>query len=251
MQPTVCETIGQKLLESLARGGLIAAGGGAEVGSGVAIGREVKVNGFARLPVRRDLENCGATESAMSEEHFSLEGMVVGAGNHFGGDAGQLGVTVVVLAVEDEGNEGGSCGNDVVAELAGEVVAEGSGADFGNGKASGGDDKDGRAKFGGVRAQDEFGGALDFADAGIEEDLNFCGAAFGFEERSDVCGGAIAEKLAQSFFVVGDVVLFDEGEEIGRSEAGQSGFGEARIGRMEIFGSGVEIGEIAAASAGD
>ena len=41
---------------------------------------------------------------------------------------------------------------------------------------------DGGAKFGGIRAEDEFGGTLNFGDAGVEEDLDVGGAAFGFEE---------------------------------------------------------------------
>jgi len=61
----------------------------------------------------------------------------------------------------------------------------------------------------------------------------------------------VAEELAQRFFVVGDAMLFEECEEIGGSEAGQSRFGEVGIGGKEVVGSGVEIGEIAAASTGD
>jgi len=61
----------------------------------------------------------------------------------------------------------------------------------------------------------------------------------------------VAEELAQRFFVVGDAMLGEEREEIGGSEAGQGGFGEVGIGGEEVVGSGMKIGEIAAASAGD
>lgn len=251
VKPAIRKAIGQKLLESFARGGFIAAGGGAKFGGGVATRREIEMNGLGGLPVGRDLENCGAAEAAMGEEHFFAEGMLCGGGDDFGGDAGKLGVAAMIFAMKNERNEGGSCGNDVVAKLAGQVVAEGSSADFGNGEAAGGDDENGCTKFGGVGAKDEFGGALDFRDAGVEEDLDFGGATFGFEESSDVCGGTIAEKLAERFFVVGDAVLFDEGDEIGGSVAGQGGFGKVRICGMKIFGGGVKVGEIAAASTGN
>ena len=45
-------------------------------------------------------------------------------------------------------------------------------------------------------------------------------AAFGFEHAEDVACGAVAEKLAQSFFVIGDGVLLDQSNEIGGSVAG-------------------------------
>ena len=46
-------------------------------------------------------------------------------------------------------------------------------------------------------------------------------------------------------------MLFEQVEEIRGSEAGQGGFGEVRIGGEEVVGSGVQVGEIAAASSGD
>ena len=46
-------------------------------------------------------------------------------------------------------------------------------------------------------------------------------------------------------------MLFDESDEIRGSEAGESGFGEMRIGGEEIFRRGVDVGEVAAATAGD
>ncbi len=46
-------------------------------------------------------------------------------------------------------------------------------------------------------------------------------------------------------------MLFDEGKKITRCETGQCGFGEMRIGGEEIFGRGVDVGEIAAAASGD
>jgi hypothetical protein len=74
----------------------------------------------------------------------------------------------------------------VEAELASKAVAEGSGAGFGDGEAAGGDDEDGRAKFGGIGLYGKFGGAADFGDVGVQKDLDGGGTAFGFEQANDL-----------------------------------------------------------------
>ncbi len=51
--------------------------------------------------------------------------------------------------------------------------------------------------------------------------------------------------------MVRDAVFFDECYEIGRSIAGERRFGEVWIGRKEILRAGVQVGEVAAAAAGD
>ncbi len=65
-------------------------------------------------------------------------------------------------------------------------------------------------------------------------------------------GGAVAERVGRGFFhVPGDAVLFDEGDDVGGGVAGERGFGEVRVGGEKVFGAGVDVGEVAAASAGD
>ncbi len=85
----------------------------------------------------------------------------------------------------------------------------------------------------------------------VQDNFYIGGAAFGFQHVGDVAGGVVAEELAERFFVVGDAMFFDEGEEISRRVAGQSGFGEVGIGREEILRLTMDVGEVAAASAGD
>ncbi len=93
--------------------------------------------------------------------------------------------------------------------------------------------------------------AGDFGDLGVQDDFYVGGAAFGFEHVGDVAGGVVAEELAEGFFVVGDAMFFDEGEEIRGSVAGQGGFGEVGIRGEEILRLAMDVGEVAAASAGD
>jgi hypothetical protein len=64
-------------------------------------------------------------------------------------------------------------------------------------------------------------------------------------------GGIVAEELAESFFVIRNAMLFDEGDEVGGRVAGEGGFCEVRICGKEVVWLGVNIGEVAAASAGD
>jgi hypothetical protein len=71
------------------------------------------------------------------------------------------------------------------------------------------------------------------------------------QQVEDVVGGAVAEELAEGLLVVGDAVLLDQGEEVLRGVAGERGLGEVRVGGEEVFRRGVEVGEVAAASAGD
>jgi hypothetical protein len=138
-----------------------------------------------------------------------------------------------------------------MAELAGEVVPERSGAHLGDGEAAGGDDEDGSAKFGGVRAENKFRSAANFGYASVENDLNLRGPAFAFEQIGDFRGRIVAEELAESFFVVGDAMLLDERDKIRGSVARQGGFGEMGIRGGEIFRRGVKVGEIATSAAGD
>jgi len=87
-------------------------------------------------------------------------------------------------------------------------------SDFWNGEAAGGDDKDGSTEFRGVGAHDELGGPLNFFDFGIQKDLNISIAALGFQHVGDVLSGTVAEKLAEGFLVVRDVMFFDKLDEV-------------------------------------
>jgi hypothetical protein len=46
-------------------------------------------------------------------------------------------------------------------------------------------------------------------------------------------------------------MFFDQGDEIGGGVTGQGGFGEVRVGGEEILRLTMDVGEVAAASAGD
>lgn len=64
-------------------------------------------------------------------------------------------------------------------------------------------------------------------------------------------GGTVAEELAEGLLVVGNTVLFDQSNEVLRGVACEGRFCEVRVGGEEIFWTGVNVGKVAAASAGD
>ena len=117
-QPTCGEALREKFLEGVAGGGEIAAGGSAKRGGGVALGSEIELDRLAFVPVRGDLENRGAAEATMGEEHLLAKGILTGDGsNHVGGDTREFGIAMLIGAIEDERNKGRPSGNDVKAEL--------------------------------------------------------------------------------------------------------------------------------------
>ena len=75
--------------------------------------------------------------------------------------------------------------------------------------------------------------------------------ALPLEHGYDVHGRAVAEELTQSLLVIADAVLLHQSDDVGWSEARQSGPGEVRVLREKILGAGVDVGEIAAAATRD
>jgi hypothetical protein len=103
------------------------------------------------------LKNSGTAEAAMGEEHLFTEAILSDASYDLAGDSGEFGIAAMIGAIEDERDKGWTRENNLVAELAGEVVAERGGAHFGDGKTPGGDDENRRAEFLGRGAEDKFG----------------------------------------------------------------------------------------------
>ncbi len=75
--------------------------------------------------------------------------------------------------------------------------------------------------------------------------------ALGGEQGDDLARDSVAKKLAELFFVVRDAVALDQGDKILRPVARQRRTAEIRLRGEIIFRPGVEVGEVAAAAAGD
>ena len=61
----------------------------------------------------------------------------------------------------------------------------------------------------------------------------------------------VAEELSPRFLVVGNVMFFDQGNEIRRRIPGQRGFCEVWVRGDEVFWRAIKVGEITAPAAGD
>lgn len=70
--------------------------------------------------------------------------------------------------------------------------------------------------------------------------------AFGAEQGDNVLRGMVTKQLPVSFFVVGDVMLFNQGNKIMLRIARQCRFAEMGIDRKVIGGIDLEIGEVTA-----
>ena len=165
--------------------------------------------------------------------------------------ARQIAIAGAVFLAQDERHKAGPGLADGEAELARQVVAERGRANLRDRKASGGDHERWRFEFCIGCACDEIGCSLDFLNVRVQENAYSGVLAFGFEHAENVAGGAVAEKLAQSFLVIRDVVLFDQGNEIRGRVAGECRLGEVRIRGKEVFRTAVKVGEVAASAAGD
>jgi hypothetical protein len=62
---------------------------------------------------------------------------------------------------------------------------------------------------------------------------------------------AVAEQLPQRLLVIRDAVPLDESDKIRRRVARQRGAREMRVVREKVLGPAVDVGEVAAAAAGD
>ena len=88
-----------------------------------------------------------------------------------------------------------------------------------------------------------------FANPGAQKYFHAGRAALRFQHSRDLVGRAIAKKLAQRFFVIGDAVLFDQGDKVLRRVARQRRFREVGIRGNEILRLAIEIREITASAA--
>ena len=75
--------------------------------------------------------------------------------------------------------------------------------------------------------------------------------AFGGKHFHDLARAAVAEKLAESLFVVGDAVPLDERDEIRRLVTRQRRSAKSRLPGKVILRPGVQVREVAASTPGD
>ena len=159
-------------------------------------------------------------------------------------------MTLIVFG-EHQRNERRPGVNDFQAELSREIVAERRGTNLWDGKPASRYYQHWSAKFVRAGSRREFGGVLNFPDFRVQKGLDAGIAALRLQHIRDVLRGAVAEKLAESFLVVGNAMLFYQGDEVGGRVPGERGFGEVFVGADEILRATVDVREVAASSTGD
>jgi len=200
------------------------------------------------------LQNGRAAEPAMSKEQFLCEGALADGGADGSRDAGKAGKVVVLRAVENQGHESRARLNDGNAKLSRQIVPQSGGANFGDGEPAGGHEESRRGENGILRGNEKCGQAslaLYALDLHIQKEPNVSHSTFGEQHVHDLLRRSVAEELAEGLLVVSDAMTLNQGNEVRRRVAGERRFGKMPIGGEEVVRASVNIGEIAAASAGD
>ena len=133
------------------------------------------------------------------------------------------------------------------------MVSEGGSPHLGDRQPSGGDHQrvTGEIPLWAIEGKAAVVPRSDLADIGIAAQYHAPLFAFVYQRVSDRFGPLIAEHLPGGFFVPGEAVGFQQRQNIPGGEAGQGAFYEVGVGAQEVFWRGFQMGNVAAATAGD
>src|SRR6266496_5305245 len=140
----------------------------------IAVRREINIDRRSAVPIGRDLQDGGAADPSVGEEHLFLEGLLTAFGrrNDFAGNSGQTAPPFAVQFAKDERDERRARRVNGQAELPGQVITKGGRADFRNRESAGGYDQARRLDGGGRRRHSKGVSFSDLADFCVELDFN-------------------------------------------------------------------------------
>lgn len=187
----------------------------------------------------------------MRDQHFFAEALLSASGDDFCGNACEVAIAFAVFGAESQRHQCRAARLECDAELLGDVIAKRGRPHLGDRESASGDYQRWSGKLRILRGYCEAKIVSDFLNMRVEEDFYACSGAFFFEQCDDLLRGAIAEELAKRLLVIGDLVFFNERDEILRGVASQCGFGEVGIGGEKILRRAVEVRKIATATTGD
>src|SRR5258708_2324628 len=187
----------------------------------------------------------------MRDQHLLAKLLSVAGYNHLRRNTRQITVECTILVAQNERHKSRPGLSDGKPELSSEIVTERRCANFRNRKATGGNHEHGRSEFRTRRAHDELRSSFYLVDLRVEKNAHACALALDFQHVKNVASRVIAEKLAQSFLVIRNVVAFYHRDKVGRCEAGQSRLGKMRIRRKKVLRAATQVGEVAPSTAGD
>ena len=193
------EPLGQSCLKRLPEADDIATSTLYEQGAEqcVVLWREVNGDRLSGTPVGGCLKHGGPAQTAVGDEQlFSKCWSASGLNCNVGRNAGELGPGLLVAA-EQERDEGSSGRDNVEAELTRQVVCQASRAHLGYGQTASRKYQGGRLEFASGALNVEFAGsALDLDVSGVEADLHVPAVALRQQHVHDLAGRVIAEELA-------------------------------------------------------
>ncbi len=187
----------------------------------------------------------------MGEENCVGERRVAGCGRRCHRNAGQADVAPGVRRPEGQRHQRGPAGDDCQAGLLGDPVAEARGSGLRVGEATGRHDQRGgdkRTRIGPHLEAVLLHGPPDGAP-GLDRDP--AGPALGRQQLDDPLRPIVAEQPAGLLCVVGDAVLSDQLDEVRGGEPAERRPAEVRVVGQVGAGLDPEVGEVAAAAAGD
>ena len=227
--------------------------GGLEAGVEVLAGGHGDGDGLALAPVAGNLEDGGARQAAVGEQHGLGEAGAAAFHHGVHGDAGEGFQRLQQAGLEGQGDQGRAGVGDAQAELAGGVIRPAGGAHLGDRLAAGGQDQRAAAHHGAVGQ----GGLIDVAhtvnplDRDAQRQDHARRPHVVGQHADDLFGAVVAEQLAEGLFVPGDAGAVDAFDEVVLAEPLQGRGGEARVLAEEVGGAGSGVGEVAAPPAGD
>src|ERR1700691_4019724 len=109
-----------------------------QAGEKLVAGRPIDEHRLGTTPVRRNLQDGGAAQSAMREQQFPLEAPLANGDFHCGRYTCKAGEVGVLRTTQYEGHERRTARAEGDIKLASDIIAEAGSAHFGDGKAAGG-----------------------------------------------------------------------------------------------------------------
>ena len=167
------------------------------------------------------------------------------------GDAAERAHQVQVAGLEGQGHQGRAGLRHPDAEPPGDIMGKAGGAHLGDRQAAGRHDNGLGSEIVAVGLDAESVATVDRGDPAAEPQINPGGLAFGQQHGDDLVRRTVAEQLPEGLLVIGDAVFLDQGDEILRGIAGQRRAAEMGIARQEAFRRAAQVGEVAAAAAGN
>ncbi|EGF30320.1 hypothetical protein IMCC9480_1706 [Oxalobacteraceae bacterium IMCC9480] len=255
-QPAGRQACGQQLCEHVAEVFFDAALAVDQLGTEVGLRQEVEHQRCARLPETGNLQHRRAGQTAMREQQVFEKRRAgffgAGADIDFQRNPGQLDKWLPGLWIKGQRHQRRTRRDHLEPELRGDAIRKISRAYLGDRQSAGSDHDAGSFDHAGTGIDDKTALALaDAMDLARHAPTDLTDITFGLKHRNDVFGRVIAEQLALVLFVITNPVALDQAQKILRRIARQRAFAKMRVLRQEIGRAGLQVGEVAAAAAGD